>query len=462
MKKLSIVRFHDRQATLLDIHEEKGVYTFLPPIVIEDRDQLSPYLSNRSHILTYFSPQDDIEESVILPSVIKNEATILKTLTVKLHDDRLITESLVLNKVNETSDPTGESTQHQFEGLYEQQIFEAIAPISQWEHLDAVTSEAHALFSISEAMFKNKSYLSVYTQENKNLIVAISNGTLLFSRIGELQSSDEIEKVTEQISDINRTVAYAHQQYREAEFEFIAISGNIADGEMATIQLQAMTGLRVTVMAPTLMVRGLQTHTAQHHILDIGMLYLPPNRNFLPKRVKAIKEFNIGTKVSLLMGIFILSIGLYFSFTAYNDYRTSIDHYHATRSQLEQTLQRTKTLHSYELQKILALMNSSSDIDHHFVDSMILFDDLLKLIKPNETTYHHTPEGGVLRLDFSKKYSTLRELYLFEKAFKRAMDAIKPHNITITPVYKTDYSTLTFAATITSGIVQNGPQGANP
>lgn len=454
MKKLSIVRFRNDHATILDIEKNKGVYTFLPPIELDELTQLSTHLVNRTKILIFFSPLDTIEESIALPSVIKNEATILKALSVKLHDERLINEPLVLNKVDAIIDPLGESIQHHYKGLYEREIYDAISPLTQWEHIDAITSEVYALFSISEEIFRDKSYLSVYTQEDRNLIVAVNNGTLLFSRVGELQSTDEIERVMEQISDINRTVAYAHQQYREVAFEFIAISGNIADGEMATIQLQAITGLRVCTLAPTLMVKGLELSTAQNYILDIGMLYLPESMNFLPARVKAIKEFDFGTKIVFSIALLVMVLGVYFSFSAYTEYQAGRDDYHNTRAQLEQTLQNTVTFDNDQLQKAIALLEVSTEVDHHFLDSMIVFDDLFSLIHPSQSAYSHTPEGGVLTLSFSKKCTTLKELYLFEKTFKQKIATLKPQLASITPLYKINYDTLTFEATVTYGITQ--------
>lgn len=464
MKKLSIVRFRNDQITLLDIEKSKKGFTFFPPIEVEEGVPLSQYLSTRTKISTYFSPLDTVEESITLPSVIKNEATILKALSVKLHDERLINEPLVLNKLYTLTDQTGESAHHHYEGLYEREIYDAIAPLTQWEHIDRISSEAYALFSISEEIFPNKSYLSVYTQNDRNLIVAVSKGVLLFSRIGELQSIDEIERVMEQISDINRTVAYAHQQYREEDFEFIAISGNIADGEMATIQLQAMTGLRVCVLAPTLMVQGLQLHNAQEFILDIGMLYLSEKMNFLPKRVKALKEFNIGTKIIFSVALLTLLMGMLFSFNAYLEYKSERTDYHNTRLQLEQTLRNTVTLDDHQLESVITLLGGSTEIDTHFLDSMIIFNELFELTSPSGVLYTHNTEGGVLALHFSKKCTTLRELYLFEKSFKQKIGSLKPQTLPLTPIYKIDYDTLTFEATVTLGVTQNqtdAQQGGN-
>ncbi len=455
MDSITIVRIHDAFTSITEVQKKRKEYSFSPPKHLTEPYEIAHYLASKKKIYLLFSSDTIIEESITLPSVIKNEATLLGALIARIQEDDTIHEKLILNRLYTTLDATGESAHHRYEGLYEKEVLSFIAPIPNLEYLSRISLERYALFALSEYAFKGKSYISVYTEEKRNLIVAVSNGILLFSRIGYIQSEDETEKIMEQISDINRTVAYAHQQYREAKFAFIAISGSVADGEMVPIQLHASTGLNVAVLAPTLIVNGLEPNMAQSTVLEIGMLFLDKTMNFIPDRVKAAREFYLGNNFAVLFAFLFMIFGLYQSHDAYSQYQESLSQYDTVESTLFQTLRRTNTLDDEQLKEIIAQLKSSTPLHHHLIDDLILFDNVLKLIKPQAVTF---TEGGELALDFKYQCKTLMDLYLFEKKFQHEVLTIKE----VIPTYTTDYNTLTFEATLKMGGVTEPVEGGTP
>ncbi|MCX6060988.1 MAG: hypothetical protein NT103_01855 [Campylobacterales bacterium] len=449
MDSITIVRIHDDFTSITEAKNTRKKTVFSPQIHFTEPHEIANYLKSKKKIYLFFSSDNILEESIVLPSIIKNEATIRSALLAKIHDSGASPETLVLNKLYTTLDPTGESAIHRYEGLSEKEILIHIAPIPKHEYLRRISVERYALFALAQHAFKGRSYLCVYTEEKRNLIVAVDNGTLLFSRVGFMQSEDEIGQIMEQINDISRTVAYAHQQYREAKFEFIAICGNIADGEIVPMQLNASTGLGVTVLAPTLIVDGLEPNMAQNSILEIGMLFLDNTMNFLPNSVKAAREFYLGSAIAIVIACAFMLFGLFQSYDAYTSYQSSLDEYDAVESQLYQTLRNTDTLDDKQLQEITAQLKSSTPLHHHLLDDLILFDNVLKLIKPQGVSF---TEGGELILDFKHQCKTLLELYLFEKNFRHNVDTMK--DTQVIAAYKTDYNTLTFEATLKRGGVQ--------
>jgi len=448
VNSITIVHIHDDFTSITEAKKTRKGTVFSPKIQFTEPYEIANYLKTKKIIYLIFSTDNILEESILLPSVIKNETTIRSALLAKIHDNNITSETLILNKLYTTLDPTGESAIHRYEGLYEKEILSTIVPIPKHEYLRRISVERYALFALAQYAFRGRSYLCVYTEEKRNLIVAVDNGTLLFSRIGFMQSEDEIGQIMEQISDINRTVAYAHQQYREAKFEFIAICGNIADGEIVPMQLNTLTGLGVTVLAPTLIVDGLEPNMAQNSILEIGMLFLDDTMNFLPNSVKAAREFYLGNAIAIIIACAFVLFGLFQSYDAYTSYQSSLDEYDTVESQLYQTLRNTDTLDDKQLQEITAQLKSSTPLHHHFLDDLILFDNILKLLKPQGVSF---TEGGELILDFKHQCKTLLELYLFEKNFRHNVGMIKETQVTA--AYKTDYNTLTFEATLKRGEV---------
>jgi hypothetical protein len=446
VSSLSIVRFHDEFTSIIEVKSSGKRYRFSPPKYFTEPYEITQFLASKKKIYLVFSSDDILEESITLPSIIKNEDTIQRALLSKIQENNSKTEKLILNRLYTTLDATEESAIHRYEGLAEQEILSYIAPVAHLEYLRRISVERYALFSLAQYAFKGKSYLCVYTEEKRNLIVAVHQGTLLFSRIGFIQSDDVTEKIMEQISDINRTVAYAHQQYREAKFEFIAICGSISDGEIVPMQLHASTGLAVSVLAPTLIVDGLEPNMAQNSVLEIGMLFLDKTMNFIPDNVKAAREFYLGNALALFFAFLFMLFGLFQSHDAYNAYQASLDQYDIVESTLNRTLNSTNTLDDKQLQEIIAQLKSSTPLHHHLIDDLILFDNVLKLVKPQAVSF---TEGGELILDFKYQCKTLRELYLFEKNFRHEVSLIKE----VIPVttYKTDYNTLTFEATLKIG-----------
>lgn len=457
MNSLCIVRVHDDFTSIIDVQSQRKTITFSPPTIFHEPFEIAHYLKNKKKIYLLFTTDNSIEESITLPSLIKNEATLRTAILTKIQDDDRIHEKLILNKFYSSLDATGESATHRYEGLYEKEVLEAIAPIPHLEYLSRISITPFALFSVAESIFNTKSYLCVYAQETKNLIVAVSNGVLLFNRIGELQSTDEIERIMEQINDINRTVAYAHQQYREAKFEFIAICGSIAGSEIAPMQLQASTGLKITAIDPTLLVKGLETHTAQDYLLEIGMLTLQKSMNFLPDRVMAAREFHVGSFIAMAIAFLFMLLGLYQGLDAYNNYQESLDEYGRLQTQLTQTLRQTNTLDEAQLSEITAQLKSTTPLHHHFIDDMIIFDPLLKLLKPSSLSFEENQGKGKVVINFKQEFKTLLELYLFEKEFKKIVTSLKPPSSTITPTYKSDYNLLSFEATLSMGESEKAP-----
>lgn len=453
MSPITIVHIHDDITSVFEVKEKRKRYTVFPPKQFTQSYEVSQYLKSKKNVYFLFFSDNIIEESITLPEVIKNEETIQSALLAKIHDRATTTDKVLLNRLNTTLDATQESAVYRYEGLYEKDVLEHIAFVPKHAFLRRISTERHALYSLAQYAFNGKSYLCVYTEEKRNLIVAVHNGVLLFGRVGFIQSEDETERSTEQISDITRTVAYAHQQYREAKFEFIAICGSITDSEILPLQLQASTGLKITVLAPNLIVDGLDTKIAQNTILEIGMLFLDKNMNFLPNSVKAAREVYLASGFAIFVAFLFMLFGLFQSYEAYTAYQDSLDEYNRVEIQLSQTLRNTNALDNKQLQEITAQLKSSTPLHHHLIDDLILFEPVLTFIKPKEVSFS---EGGELIFNFKYQCKTLMELYLFEKNFRHKVSTITA--IQATPSYKTDYNTLTFEATLKTDNAEESSQ----
>ena len=458
MSSFSIVRLHDEFTSIIEVKSSGKRYLFSPPKHFTQPYEVTQFLASKTKIYLVFSSDNILEESITLPSIVKNEATIQRALLSKIHEySASLRKAHFKQTLHHTSMHQKRVLIHRYEGLTEKEVLSQIAPVANLEYLRRISVERYALFSLAQYAFKGKSYLCVYTEEKRNLIVAVHKDTLLFSRIGFIQSDDETEKIMEQISDINRTVAYAHQQYREAKFEFIAICGSIADGEIVPMQLHASTGLSVSVLAPTLIVDGLEPNMAQNSVLEIGMLFLDKTMNFVPDSVKAAREFYLGSVFSIMFAFLFMLFGLFQSHDAYELYQSSLDEYDIVESTLYRTLSSTNTLDDKQLQEIIAQLKSSTPLHHHLIDDLILFDNVLKLVKPQAVNF---TEGGELVLDFKHQCKTLMELYLFEKNFRHEVSTVK--GIPPVATYKTDYNALSFEATLKIGSTVQSTEEGNP
>ncbi|MDD5716549.1 MAG: hypothetical protein PHW64_02000 [Sulfuricurvum sp.] len=448
---MTLVRIHDDIISIIDVKYEKKRYRFSAQKSYTDITLAALALKKKKAIRLLFPTEDIVEESITLPSVVKNEHTLRNALLVKLNDERHISEKLLLNKLHTSLDATQESATHQFEGLYEKEVLSALEPVAHLENVTHITAERYALLALAEFAFQNQSYLCVFTQEKNNLIVAVDRGVLLFSRIGILQEEDEVERVMEQIHDINRTVAYAHQQYREAKFSFIAICGTIADGEMAPIQLHAMTGLNVTVLAPGLFVKGVDNATAQKFILEIGMLYLNPSMNFIPDTVKASRQFYLGSMIAASVALVFFLLSLYQSIDEYRNYSDILEQYDTVQNDLMQTLRHTTSLPDPQLRALRAQLESSTSLQHHVIDDILPFEPLWALHKPANLHFDERGGAGILTMDFKKECKTLLELYQFEKEFKRLLAKVTLEVPTLQATYKTNYESLSFESSLALG-----------
>ncbi len=447
MKRVTIVHSIDELFRVIDVDEHKGTFTFHPPKTFETHAELSHYLRSKRSLYFLFATRDLLEESITLPSVIKNEATIIAALNAKIKDDRSISDPVVFHRLSSTTDSTGESSTHFYQGLYEKEILDAIVPIPHLHTLKTVSIERYALFALSEEIYKGRSYLSVYTTPHRNIIIAAHKGELLFARTGEFSYQDEFERISEQVSDISRTVAYAKQQYRDIHLEFILITGTMVEMSAAVAQVQSSTQTAVSVLAPELIVKGLDRERGQHCILEIGTLFVPKSLNFLPDRVKAAHEFHIGSYVATVIAFFFMAFGFFEAHSGSNRYQESLDQYSAAESTLMQTLRRTDSLDDRLLGQVTAQLETLTPLHHSLIDDLIPLEKVLTFHKPSALSYQDTNGTGTLSVDFSYQSKNLMDLYLFEKKFKERVSEIK--EIQLIPQYKTDYAAFRFESTLT-------------
>jgi hypothetical protein len=420
---------------------------FMPPKHLKPMRNSPSSLRSKKNLYFLFATNDLLEESITLPSVIKNDATIITALKAKIRDDRALEDELVLHRFATTSDPTGESSTHFYQGLREKEILDAIIPLPHLHNLKRVSVERYALFALSEELYRGRSYLSVYTTPHRNIIIAGHKGELLFARTGEFTYQDDFERISEQVSDISRTVAYAKQQYRDVNLEFILIGGSMVDMSAAVAQVQSSIQTPVSLIAPSLIVQGLDKRHAQESILEIGTLFLPNHLSFLPDRVKAAHEFHLGSWVAIAVALVFMLYGVFMAYDASESYQESVEQHTLTESKLNQALRHTRTLEDKKIQEITAQLETLTPLHHAMIDDLIPLEEVLMVKKPHALSYQDTNGTGTLNLDFRYQSKNLMDLYLFEKEFKTKVAKIA--QIEVTPAYKTDYSALTFESTLT-------------
>jgi hypothetical protein len=456
VNRVTIVRVYDEYAMVFDVHEKGGEFTFDSSKKFDTGAELSLYLTKKKTIYLLFYSQNVIEETITLPSVIKNEATILSALSAKIRDENSNEDNILVNRFAMTTDPTGESTTHFYQGLYEKEILGAIEPLGYLHTLKRISVERYALFALSEEIYKGRSYLSVYTTPHRNVIIAGHKGELLFARMGEFSYQDEFERISEQVLDISRTAAYAKQQYREVNLEFIVISGSMVDMSAAVAQVQASTQIGVSVLVPSLIVKGLDKRTAQHSILEIGILFLPKYLNFLPDRVKAAYEFHLGSWIASAFALLFMVFGFVEAYSGSERYQESLDQHTRTKSELTQTLRRTDTLDQKKLQEITAQLEILKPLHHSLIDDLLPLEKVLMFHKPEALNYQENEGSSTLSLDFTYESKSLMDLYLFEKEFKKKVAEIGESEMVAS--YKTDYTAMTFKSTLKVPF----PQEKNP
>ena len=455
MGLIQTVSVHATFATLLTLTTKRGRY-----ILIEDKlvelDELSTHINPKATLYLSIEQDDEIDEKVFLSNLIKNPKVIRTTLAHKLSEKHTNSE-LLFNYHPIGINEHDETIEYQIDATVLHSYQKSLELVKHFSHIKRASTFKFSLLALCNATIDEKSYICVYTQANTIMLLAITDREILFSRTTTIVVENMEDRQRSMVDDINRTIAYVNQQYRDVRFSTIAVSGSLSLDDDTMMHLFMLSRIPICILYPNTLISGLQNEMSHHYILSIGALYIDKSHQYIPPFIKGERTYSFGVEIVFLLSSVIFFITTYFALEAYENFNATLDEYDSIKTRLVRTVKNTDTYSYSNLERSYNLLQiGQKHLKNDPRDILIALEPLINLQKPSAFSWETKEKAPNFTLKFSKSFSTLQELYQFEKEFLTLYsDANKSIPLSYQPRH--NYKTLTFETTIASLVKKKTP-----
>jgi hypothetical protein len=400
-----------------------------------------------------------IDDIVNVPSVIKNKK-ILNSYIINKFKDTLPTKDILLNFSKIDEDKEQKQVQYKVDAVAKKEFSKKLKYLPDLKEIKSATINKFALLNISRHCYtpkENLGYFAIYTFGKTLSVLAIDgNNDLLFERTSTLTNQTNTIHNINITEELNQTIAYVKQQFRNVSFSTMLIGGSLALDDEALEHLLFATNMAIAVMYPNSFIKGLSAEEPQHYLLTLGSLFVKKQEQFLTDEVFALKEFALLSSTFLAISGLIFAISLYMSYTSFVAYDTILQKYNNIKISLLKQMERTDTYPLDELEKSYQhLLVAEKFLHYHPSDILIKFQPLVELVQPKEFTFHSLDENEpTFSILFEKEFDSLTNLYHFEQQFKHRFEILNSDNKLLYDV-RTNYTAMKFNVKITNHQISN-------
>lgn len=434
-------------AVVLDVRKN-GKFFDVRSYETLQKDKLSSYLKNKKEYFVTTEVEEEIEEKISLPSLLKNHKTIENAISLKLQQNYSSKKSIFNFSPLPNSEDI-ENISYAVEGVFEDEYLSALELVGDVNHIKRATTAKFSLLAISNKCLDVDSYFSVYTYGNNIIIIAVHNKKIIFSRSNTIVANNAELRILNTVEEINQTINYARGQFRDVKFSTVAVSGSVAIDDTITEHLfLSLSYIGMSVLYPNTFINGLSDEEAQICMLSIGSLFIDKFENFIPKSILGSRQFNIASDVMLYISLVFMIVSSIVAFESYMNYSDSKDIYESNRTKLMQSIKKSKTYSKEELNESLNYLQIAQKyLKYNLIDLLIDIKPLMLLHKPDIIEWSHKEDIVSLKATFTKQFNSLEELYSFEKEFRQTFGDL---NVSINKTYtnSTDYAKLNFVTNI--------------
>ncbi|HUH42493.1 MAG TPA: hypothetical protein VLZ29_05210 [Sulfurimonas sp.] len=454
MKRLYTINIQNSYVAILSLDKQDDIFYVRKHHIIEP-DKLFKFLKSKKSYYLSIEQDEVIDEKISIKSIIKSDSVIKNLILRQLYENKH-TQKNIFNYYPVSKNQKDEQIIYQIDGVHEKNYLSQFNLIPKWDEIKSATINKFSLLGISSQCIKEKSYFSIHIQSNKITTIAVNDNVLVFSRVNIILSEDIQDKKINLVEEIVQTITYAQQQFREIDFSLIAISGSIFTDDVMIEHIYMSSGLSVSSLYPNTFIKGLENEKLQEYIFSIGSLFVTKKYQFIPKLIHGVKQYAFASKFLLWLSICFILIGSLFAYEKFTLYYESLQKYEQNKSILDKATISTDIYSIEELDKSLKYLQMSQKyMKHHPIDMILDIKHLIELQKPQELIWSYDDKNLKLSATFKRSFSTLKELYMFEKDF---FDEVKDINSTLNYQYliKSDYEKMEFHTIVT---VDNSAKG---
>lgn len=242
-------------AVVLDVRKN-GKFFDVRSYETLQKDKLSSYLKNKKEYFVTTEVEEEIEEKISLPSLLKNHKTIENAISLKLQQNYSSKKSIFNFSPLPNSEDI-ENISYAVEGVFEDEYLSALELVGDVNHIKRATTAKFSLLAISNKCLDVDSYFSVYTYGNNIIIIAVHNKKIIFSRSNTIVANNAELRILNTVEEINQTINYARGQFRDVKFSTVAVSGSVAIDDTITEHLfLSLSYIGMSVLYPNTFING--------------------------------------------------------------------------------------------------------------------------------------------------------------------------------------------------------------
>jgi len=456
MNQYYAINIQNDYAVILLLKKEGNVFSIIEHQIIYVSELLD-FLKDKDSFYLSVEQNDMIDEKINIPAAIKNDS-VVRNFILKKFKSTVSNEKNLFNYYEVFKNKHENTITYQVDGVNTEEYTKKLLLTGDLNKIKSSSTTKFALFSLSKKCIKQESYFSIYTHAKNIIILAIHKNILIFSRTSNVNvESVEMQQIN-MIDDINQTISYIQQHYRDIKFSAIALSGSLAIDDIAPEHLQMSTDLPVSVLYPNTFIRGLENEELQHYIIPIGNLFIPKKFQFLPVSILNFRQYSLISNILLIISILSIFITSFFTYEKYLSYSDAFNKYEISRNKLINTIKKTDAREEKTLKKDLQhIYKTEKYLQHYPSDAILTLKPLIQLQKPKDIEWKNEDGKIEMKVVFEKSFYKLAKLNKFEKEFgKRFNDINSSYKFTYTT--ETDYQKMIFNATVDIDKTQNKTQ----
>ena len=453
MNQFYAINIQNDYATILFLKRNHDVFSIIEHQII-DISELSDFLKNKNSFYLSVEQSDVVDEKINIPAAITNDS-VVRNFILKKFKDTISNEKNLFNYCQLAKNEQDNTITYQIDGVNTAEYTEKLLLTGDLNKIKSSSTTKFALFSLSEKCIKQESYLSIYTQAKNIIILAIHKNVLIFSRT----SSVKIEAIEMQhinmIDEINQTISYIQQQYRDIKFSAIALSGSLAIDDVVPEHLHMSTNLPVSVLYPNTFVKGLDNEELQHYIIPVGSLFIPKKFQFLPASILNFRQYSLISNILITISILSIFVISFFTYEKYISYSDALNRYETSKSELMDIMKKTDAREEKTLKRDLQhIYKTEKYLQHYPSDAILALKPLIQLQKPKDIEWENGDGNIEMKVVFEKSFNKLAKLSKFEKEFKKRFNDI---NSSYKFIYttNTDYQKMIFNTTLKTDKAQD-------
>lgn len=427
-----IVKIRPNNFSCIEVKATKEKVLFEKIYNYENIDELKKFIKNKKDVTYLLFETEFLNTTTNIDKVITDKSTIQSVISINLKKDKIDTSNLNYTYSTASESDKKNSINYNINGIYlNTKAYQKYTTINTNSNPSKVSLENYALYSFAKQYINDKTFITIWMDENTLTIVAGDKDELYFSR-----NEDFTKSYDEKINIVNKNIAFAKQRARGVKFDTLTINDTVLQESSFYKEVYEKAQINLSSLIPSK--DKFENFTAENFnksIIEIGSLSLDYKFDFTPKSIRSKVQF----KQSLNILIPLLTmVTLFLLYDTYEKY----ERYDKVKTNFEQNLKRLEFMYpelryNFKNKKTLnyILKTIKENQNKDLIEQLTLLKESTEYINSSELNldykvtldnFYWKPNSiSVLQFHSNKKFNSLLEMNQFKNIVRKANSDLK-------------------------------------